>query len=359
MNIKRIINTVMFSFVIVISACILVACQSKNSELETKKIIDCSGVEVEIPSKINKVICPNQNAMEFMIAMGQREKLIGVHKSVFIHTWSKEFIDDLESIKGYGYTPAAEAVYESGADLVITKNATAAEELRASGIPAITFQYNNKDELFSAVTMLGEIFGDEAKEFTNKWISLYEDSETVVKEKIGLLQGAERVSAYFIDASSALDAGDLCTTAGGGSIVETWFDASGVELITKQHKGITSINEEEILEMNPGTILIGGWAENTRYEQLFKDSKWEDIDAIKNNRVYLVPDGFVSFERYAVEAPLLIEYTAYQMYPDIFLYDPVSEFQSFFKEIYNIELSEEKIEYMLAGLSPDGSRMDK
>lgn len=348
-----------FWMLLAICICGLTACAGDKTKEETRIIVDSVGVEVEVPTEIDKIICVNQNAMEFIVAMGQRDKLIGVHKSIFNHTWSPEYISNLDGLTGYGYTPAAEAVFESDADLVIVKNASIAEELRTVGIPAITFQYTNKEEMFSSIDMLAGLFGNDEKAFVETWKARYEESERAVNTQLASVDENERVSTYFIDASTAIDAGNLCSTAGGDSIIETWFDASGIELITKHYTGLTSINEEEILEMNPKTILIGGWAENTRREQLFSDVKWSEIDAVKNENVYLVPDGFVSFERYAVEAPLLIEYTAYQMYPEYIQYDPITEFQQFFKEFYSIELSTEKIEYMLVGLSPDGSRMDK
>ena len=42
--------------------------------------------------------------MEFIVAIGLEEYLVGVHKSVFSHTWSKEYISNLDSIKGFGYS---------------------------------------------------------------------------------------------------------------------------------------------------------------------------------------------------------------------------------------------------------------
>jgi iron complex transport system substrate-binding protein len=205
---------------------------------------------------------------------------------------------------------------------------------------------------------LGDIFGEEASSYAEKWISYYEETSEYISEKVSTLEEDERVSAYFIDASGALDENGLTTTVGGDSIVAEWFDTIGVDLVTKEYNGISSINEEEILEINPETIIIGGWCENTRKEQLLQDEKWTNISAVQNGRIYLTPVGFVSFERYAVEAPILLRYSASVIYPELFDYDAIPEFQTFFKEFFNIEVSEEKIGYMLQGYSPDGTRMD-
>lgn len=72
----------------------------------------------------------------------------------------------------------------------------------------------------------------------------------------------------------------------------------------------------------------------------------------------MTPVGFVSFERYAVEAPILLRYSFSMFYPELYDYDTVAEFQLFFREYFGIEVSEEKINYMLLGYSPDGTRMD-
>lgn len=357
---NKILKNLIVLAVAVAGAVCLTSCGATgNGETQpTRTVTDCAGVEVEIPEHVERVICVTQNAMEFSVAMGQESRLLAVHKSVFDHTWSPEYIQDLDRLARFGYAPAPEAVYESGADLVIVKTAGAAEDLRSAGIPAITFRYQNRDELFSAVRLLGEVYGGEAENFSEKWIACYQEVEQQLGEIVSQIPEGERKRVYFIDASVSMDDGSLCSTAGGNSIIATWFDAVGADLVTREYEDVSTINEEAVLVMDPESIVIGGWSQNTRLEQLYADAKWADVSAVKNSEVYLSPDGFVSFERYAVEAPLLLKYTAYQLYPELFDYDPVTDFQSFFREFYQLEVPGEKIGYMLQGLSPDGSRMD-
>ncbi len=350
---KLLVCCIAFS-IIVLS---LTACNENESKY-AKTIIDSSGEEIILTSEPNRVICVSQNALEFMVAMGEREHLIGVHKSIFDHTWSKEYINDLDALEGFGYSPSAEAVFNSNADLVIVKNASTAEELRNVGINAVTFFYNNEDELFSSVKFLGEIFGEDATSYAEKWINYYNETATTIREKTSTLEDEEQLDTYFIDASVGLDAGGLYTTVGENSIVSDWFDIIGVDLITEGLGVSNSINEEKILELDPDSIIIGGWSENRRMEELYNDVKWEDISAVKNDKVYLTPVGFISFERYGVAAPLLLKYSANQIYPEKYEYDAIEDFGVFFEEFYNITVPEEKIQYMLEGLSPDGSRMD-
>lgn len=325
---------------------------------QKKCIVDMAGVTVELPSEVDKVICTSQNAMEFMVAMGVEDKLVGVHKSIANHTWSPEYIHNLDSIELYGYNPSAEAVYESEADLVIMKDESAAEELRNAGITAITFKYDSKEQMYEAVRLLGQIFGENAERYAEKWIKYYKETETEIKDKISALSNDQKKRVYFINASVSLHDGGLTSTVGGNSIIAEWFNTIGVDLVTKDENDIATINEEKILQMNPEVIVISGWSENTRKEQLLADDKWKDVAAVKNNQIYIMPVGFVSFERYAVEAPLLLKYSLSVIYPELFKYDAVNDFDNFFNEYFAIDLSEEKIDYILKGLSPDGARMD-
>ena len=354
---KKIKNVIAIICIFCLLISTMSGCAARGDE-SMRSIVDCAGDKVFIPSEINRVICTSQNAMDFMVGMGLRDKLIGVHKSVFNHTWSPEFIDDLSSISGYGYSPAAEAVFKADADLVIVKDKSIADELRNAGIAAITFSYKNDEELFSAVTLLGNIFGYSALDYAEKWISEYKSVVLDISDKLNSIPENERLSAYYIDASGALDAGGLCTTVGGDSIIAQWLKNVGVSLVTENEESIDSINEEYVLQLNPKMIVIGGWAENTRKEQLLKDSKWANIDAVKNGNIFTIPSGFTSFDRYCVEAPLLLKYSASMFYPDIFEYDAITDFHDFFTEYLHRDISSDKIEYMLLGLSPDGSRMD-
>lgn len=350
----------MFSKLLVVFcllSCVVLSGCSTNNE-PTRTIVDSAGVSVDIPNDVNRVICTSQNATEFMIAMGQRDKLIGVHKSLRAHTWTPEYIDDMDSLLMLGYSPAPEAVYENEADLVIVKNASTAEELRNAGISAITFTYGNSEEMIQSVRMLGEIFGVDAAEVAEKWISNYLNVKKSILTTVSSLPDEDRKSVYFIDASGALDAGGLTSTVGGDHIVAEWFDTIGANLVTDDFENITSITEELILQIDPEVIVIGGWCENARKEQLLSDEKWKNVSAVRSNEIYLVPVGYVSFERYAVEAPLLLRYSASQLYPELFTYDAYSDFQRFFKDYYGADISHEQIGYMLNGLSPDGTRMD-
>lgn len=350
-NSKRIV-AIILSFAIIVG---FASCGKQETKSDTKTIIDCSGAEVEISTDIQKVIAPNQPFCEFMIAMGEADKLIGSHGSVLGHSWAPLFYENITSLEMYGYKPEAETLLASGADLVVVKNSAYAETLRKAGIPAIYFGYNNIDELYYAVDLMGEIFGDNAKKFVSKWKNRLSDTIDTISKDVSSVPENERKKVYFINA--AINPCSLYSTFGGDSFTNYWIDTIGGKLVTSEYENIEEIDQEVAISLNPEVIFISGYAEYTSYDELMTDKLWSDIDAVKNEEVYLMPTSLVSFDRFAVELPMLLEYSANILYPDLHDFNALSELRGFYKEFYNKDFTDEQLNFMIKGLNPDGSRM--
>lgn len=347
---------------IVLALNVFSGCNNKPSVNSTRTITDCAGVEVEIPTDIEKVVCTSASAVPFLLGMGVEEKIIGAHGSTLGHSWAPVFYDGFKEEAGkvalFGKNPNAEELLKKDVDLVILKDASYAEELRKQGIPAVCFKYTNKDELYKAVDMLGEIFGDNAKAYAKKWENKLDETVARIAEELADLPENEKCNVYYVDATGAeASSENLFLTAGGGSFVEYWINASGANLVTSPYKDLERIDQEEGLSLNPDTIFICGWLEYEAKDIMMSDPLWQDVPAVKNNRVFLMPTSLASYDRFSVEMPLMLSYTAHQLYPDYHEFKGIEELKEFYKEYYGREFSDEQLDNMLKGLNPDGTRM--
>ena len=82
-------------------------------------------------------------------------------------------------------------------------------------------------------------------------------------------------------------------------------------------------------------------------------TKYQACDCQKDNLFLTVK----SYDRFSVELPLMLSYTANRMYPEYHEFDGINELREFNKEFYGREFSDEQLENMLKGLNPDGTRM--
>lgn len=346
---------VSFLMLVLAIGSLLTACGS-GEKGDTIIVTDCSGVEVEISSNVQRVIAVNQPFANFMIAMGEGDKMIGSHGSVIGHTWAPYFYDTITSIEMYGYKPEAEAVLAADADLVVVKNAAYAQTLRDAGIPAIYFAYNNLEELYYAVDLMGDIFGKDAQEYAKKWKARVEETIDTLNKEMTSLTDEEKKKVYYINA--ATNPSDLYSTYGGDTFFDYWINVIGGEYATEPYEGIETIDPEVAISLNPDVIFISGYAEYTRYDELMADPVWSDINAVNNNEVYMMPTAMVSYDRLAVDLPMLLEYSANLLYPDRHEFGGTETLKEFYKEFYGKDFSDEELQNMLAGLNPDGSRMD-
>lgn len=334
-------------------------CGARKEPTSAKTVVDCSGAEVVIPEEINKVVVTSPSAVAFMTAMGLADKLVGTHGSILNHSWAHVFYKGFDNMALFGKNPNAEELISAGVDLVIIKDGSYAEELRQSGITTLCFKYQNKDELYYALDMLGEVFGDVAKNYISDWKSKLDSTIKNIADDLSDIPETDRCNVYYVDATGAEATNEsLYLTSGGGSFVEYWINASGANLVTSQFEDLEQINQETALSLNPDTIFICGWLEYTAKDVMMNDPLWQDVPAVKNNRIFLMPTSFVSYDRFSVELPLMLDYTASLLYPDYHTFDGINTLRDFYKEYYSQSLSDEQLENMLLGLNPDGSRME-
>lgn len=355
-------NWVAILMAVVISLGMFTGCGSTATDSNTRVITDCSGTDVEIPQNVERIVCTSASAVPFLLGMGVEDKIIGAHGSTLGHSWAAVFYDGFKEEAGkvtlFGKNPNAEELISAEADLVILKDAAYAEELRKAGIPAVCFKYTNKEELYAAVDMLGEIFGSDAKAYAVKWEEKLDSTIETISKDLAEIPETEKCNVYYVDATGAEASNEnLFLTAGGGSFVEYWINTSGANLVTSPYKDIEQIDQEEGLSLNPDTIFICGWLEYTAKDIMMSDPLWQDVPAVKNDRVFLMPTSLASYDRFSVELPLMLDYTANKMYPDYHEFGGIDELREFYKDYYGREFSDEQLENMLEGLNPDGTRM--
>jgi len=96
-----------------------------------------------------------------------------------------------------------------------------------------------------------------------------------------------------------------------------------------------------VLLYDPDVILV---FEGAFYRTVFGDPRWQRLRAVKNKRVYLIPNQpFNWFDRPPSFMRLLgVKWVASRLYPDRFRIDMVKETQRFFKLFLGYDLTSEE-----------------
>ena len=331
-------------------------CSNKSIDSKSKYVIDMEGTKVEIHNKIERVACISQPATDLMIAFGLGEKVYGTYRSFMYNTWVPILYPYSKNYKSYSYSVSAEELINDKIDLVLIQDSENIEALRKTNIPIIAVhQYTNDNEFDSEVydiaLILSEIF-PECKNRADYWIN---DVKTAIDEVKNIANDASK-TVYYVNGEKAKG---LYYSDGGKSMISRILHIAGAELATEKYNvlNVHKVSDEEMINLNPDAILLGGTYQNILANELKNSNVWSALDAYKNNQVYRIPVCMVGIENVSAETPIMIKYIA-SIFSN-YKVDIYSDMRNNIKQYFNYDLSDKDIENMMKGLDYNGSNMIK
>ena len=336
---------------IIISSCVK---NNNNKNADNRVIVDMAGEEVYIPQTVKRVVSLISYGGQFFVGLGLSKYLVAVSDDNVESKWWEVVCPNYSEIKIIDENESAESLLNMNADVVLVANPNDAKSLRSKGINAVTFQFYSLNDLKKCLGLLVEIIGDEAKEKVNEYL-LYLDKNIELIDKAFVGKNIEEQSLYYINGISYKG---FYKTTGKGSTNSELAHLSHVNYITDSliESPVNYVDQEAVLSKNPQNIIIGGRFQHKLYDELLIAKEWQDIDAIKNGKVFKVPIGISAWNRYGLELALMIPWTAKIVYGDIVNFDIQKEVKLFYSKFMNYDLSETDISNIINGLMPNGKK---
>lgn len=282
---------------------------------------------------------------------GQGDKIVAVVgglKRDLIITDMYPKIKDLPVPKAGGAINIEELV-RTDPDVVFVKRDTSSseaevEKMNKSKIPFLVVDFNSMKEQQYAVRMIAETVG--TAEEAEKYNQYYQDCIKRVQQRVKDIPQNKRVKVYH-------SINEATRTDIRGSLSGDWMAATGAVNVSttgrlKIMEGKYFASLEQILLWNPDFILVN---EMGVVDYILSNKQWSPLKAVKDHRVYQLPNGISRWGHpSSPETPLAILWTAKTIYPDRFKdLDMTTETKSFYKEFYDLELSDEVVKRILYG----------
>lgn len=170
-----------------------------------------------------------------------------------------------------------------------------------------------------------------------------------MKNAVAEIPEDQRVSLYYAEGSEGLQ------TEPKGSTHSLAFDIAGANNIAQdveavKGKGMSPVSLEQVLAWNPQVIIA--WDDEVRGgadEIIRTDGNWSTIDAVKEGRVYTMPNVPFSWcdRPPAVNRILGIQWIANTLYPEAYDVDMVEATKEFYSMFYHAELTDEQAREIL------------
>lgn len=333
----------------------LVGCSvADNVIMHKQTITDDAGRELEIPTAdaINSIFFTSSLAQVYIIALdpdklgGSAAKFTdeelqflpkGIEKLPYMGTLHNndeidreallvEDIDIMFSISGVGLTSA---------------NISEAEEIQQqTNIPVVLVD-GSFDKVGHAFRFLGEILNkqERAEELASYVDKIYEEVSSVV----ATIPEKDRIPIYYAEGAEGLQ-----TEPASSQHMLAFLEAGAIDVATCEETyggGMTDVSLEQVLKWDPEVII--SWDSDIRggaYEDIKTNKDWADITAVKDGRVYAMPNlPWAWCDRPpGVNRIIGLEWVCNLLYPDLYQIDIVERTQEFFKVMLNVEISRDQ-----------------
>lgn len=323
-----------------------------NENQQGRQIVDSIGRTITVPSEIHSISALYTVTGHIIIMLDEGDSITSCSKGLKrdkLILNMEPHINDIYMPKSSGMINIEELL-KSEPDLIFIDTPTywnkgEIKKIEDLNIPYFVIEFNSIDDEKYVVQTIGEILGQ--TEEAARYIEFY-DRMIGLSEKISSRIPEDEKWRVYHSINEAV------RTSAPNTLPAEWLKKAGCinvaldgDLKQDEDKFFTTI--EDILLWNPEVILTN---EPATYDYIHSMDAWENIDAVLNDRVYLLPTGISRWgHATSLETPLALIWTMKTLYPtyteDI---DVKALMKEFYHELFEYELSDEEINQVLSGL---------
>lgn len=289
---KKIISTCVLAMLFI---SLLVSCTKPTVPTAVPTAVDSSitltdglGRTVTLDEPAQRVVSMAPSVTEILYAIGAGDQVVGRDTFSDYPEASLELTDIGGSMGAYSY----ETIASLDPDLVLAAEINTADQVKALEDLGLTVYYISNPTDFEGLYEVIETVG--------LLTSHAEDAETLTESLALRVQTVEDaisqatsnpVVFYELDGS---DPAKPWTTGPGTFMDMLITKAGGQNVGAALSSSWAQISVEELLIQDPAIILLGDAAYGMTPEQVATRTGWEDIAAVKENKIYAFNDDLVS-----------------------------------------------------------------
>ncbi len=342
---RKIVNYLLI--VVLVLSLFITGCQKQEEQVlpeEKSKIVVADGLgrEVTIEGHVERVATNYGIATHMLFALGAQDKLVGMDSPSQTNEFFNALMPETAKMAAAGSPKEVnvEQILALNPDLVLVpgRNTELVENLEQNGLTVFGVVAEDLEQLESSMTNLGLALGceDSAEQFS----AYYQDTVKLVQERTAGLAEEDRPVVYLAGPMGFLSTCsadmyqnhliDLCGGKNAGALIEGDIGSTGW----------VEISPEQVVEWNPDIILVVQYGTSTP-EEILADSRWQNINAVKNGQVSWFPSKFNPWDYPSPQAVLGITWLATTLNPDQFKDINIQdEVDRFYQQFYGQSFTE-------------------
>jgi iron complex transport system substrate-binding protein len=256
--------------------------QPEAQEENVEETMDDFGNTIIFENPPERIISLAPSNTEILFAIGAGDKVVGV---TTYDDYPEEVLD-IEKIGDFNGINL-ERIIELEPDLVINYGDGVTEEnerLIEAGIQIAGFEPESIEEITDTILRIGEITGHKQEA-----LDLVDEMTSKEAELLARIEGLESKTVFYEIWHEPLMA------AGPGSFIDELIAIAGGENVAGDAEGdYPQFDLEQLIERNPEVYLTANDLPEKTVESIKERPGYSEIDAIKNDRVYLIDGNVIS-----------------------------------------------------------------
>ncbi len=335
---------------------------ANNDSLAEKNIVvDCFDREVEVPDSedIERIGCLFAYSGHAVALLNRGNDIVAIVDGLKRDVLFTEMYPNIKDaiVPSKSSVINIEELARADCDILFVQGENAVNEayvaqIEQFNIPYLVVDYGSIAEHQFSMEMIGKALGE--VEEARQYIDYYNHCIERVQEKIKEIPDSERVTVYH-------SVNEATRTDARGTLAAEWLEIAGAHNVSLdtdlkflENKYFASL--EQILLWDAEVFIVN---EENVDKYILTNEQWADLQAVKNNQVYKMPNGVSRWGHptNALETPLAILWVAKLLYPDLFEdIDMQEEVKYFYSNFYEWDLTDEYVEKILSG---EGMRLRK
>lgn len=317
-----------------------------DNKQATKIVTDLKGREVSVPQNVKHLaVVPIPWASVIYAIDGSSERLAAIHpaamtayKGKFLENRDKHFAQLDTKIIAQNFSVNIESAAQAGIDTTVLwqYQEKDAEKLSKVGIPTVLIYNDTVDNLKKSFLIIGKLLGKEERaEQINK---AYDMTTEKIMAKKAWEQANKPKVLFLRNSKLRLQGNDNfmheAIRIGGGENPYGQVDGGREQTIAM----------EEVYKQNPDIILLSNFDKfvpDDLYNNKIAGQDWSTVKAVQEKRVYKVPMGIYRWDAPGVETPLMMEWLAHVLQPELFKeLDVRADAKNFYEDYMHYKISE-------------------
>lgn len=336
-------NTVMVLLMVALLAlpgCGKTATEPQNEDSKAASSIvvkDGLNRDVKIDGKVERIVSSYGIALHMVVALGAADRIQAIDVPSMNSDFFKATIPQSSQGKTVG-SPRELNIEEVAAldpDLVLVpgRNQEMVESLEKRGITVFGVVAETPQELNSTMLNLGKALGKE--KVAQEFVDYYDQTIKDVKKRLADLEESQHPGVYIVGPMGVL------STCSSDMYQHELIDLCGGKNVASQLQGKLDghgwleIPAEQLIAWDPEVMLVVQYS-GAKPEDILNDSRFKNIQAVKNKQVYWFPSDLNPWDYPSPQAVLGVKWLAATLHPDSFNdVDMQAEADDFFNRFYS------------------------